>query len=243
MGSFQRPPRPRRPASGRVCAAGPKTAPELAAWRGTSNTVSRALSLIEAGALDDAAIEDLAERVGIGGRQLRRLFRLHLGASPVAVAQTRRVLLAMQLIRETRLSMADIALASGYASIRRFNEVFKQLFNRPPSTLRQRGSFAAVSSSSDVSILLRYRPPFEWPAMLSFLEARAIPGIEHVSSGRYARTIDVAGVQGHVSVELAAENALRVVIRFPRVSALPIIISRLRRLFDLASDPAGGPAL
>jgi AraC family transcriptional regulator, regulatory protein of adaptative response / DNA-3-methyladenine glycosylase II len=215
----------------------PETAPELAAWRGTSNTVSRALSLIEAGALDDAAVKDLAERVGIGERQLRRLFRLHLGASPVAVAQTRRVLLAMQLIRETRLSMADIALASGYASIRRFNEVFRQLFNRPPATLRQRGSFSAASSPTDVTILLRYRPPFEWSAMLSFFETRAIPGIEHVSGGRYARTIDLEGVQGRVSVEPAAENALRVVIRFPRLSALPIIISRLRRLLDLTSDP------
>jgi AraC family transcriptional regulator of adaptative response / DNA-3-methyladenine glycosylase II len=88
-----------------------------------------------------------------------------------------------------------------------------------------------------VTILLRYRPPFEWPAMLSFFEARAIPGIEHVAGGRYARTIDIESGQGFVSVELAAEDALRVVIRFPRLSALPIIISRLRRLFDLASDP------
>jgi AraC family transcriptional regulator, regulatory protein of adaptative response / DNA-3-methyladenine glycosylase II len=215
----------------------PETSPDLAVWRGTSNTVSRALSLIEAGALDDAPVEDLAERVGIGERQLRRLFRLHLGATPVAVAQTKRLLLAMQLIGETRLSMADIALASGYASIRRFNEVFKQLFNRSPSSLRRRGSVAAASSPTGISILLRYRPPFDWTATLSFLEARVIPGIEHVSGGRYARTIDVQGVQGHVSVELAGEDALRATIRFPRLSALPVIISRLRRLFDLVSDP------
>ena len=110
----------------------PETAPEFAAWRGTSNTVSRALALIDRGALDEGGIDRLAERLGVGERQLRRLFRQHLGASPVSVAQTRRVLLAKQLIHETRLPMAEVALASGFGSIRRFNEIFQRLFDRPP---------------------------------------------------------------------------------------------------------------
>ena len=105
----------------------PETSPDLGAWRGTSNTVSRALALIEAGALDDGDVEALAARLGVGERQLRRLFQQHLGASPVAVAQTRRVLLAKQLIHETRLPMAEVALASGFGSVRRFNETFQQL--------------------------------------------------------------------------------------------------------------------
>ena len=120
----------------------PETSPDLAFWRGTSNTVSRALALIEAGALDEAGVEALAERLGVGGRQLRRLFRQHLGASPVAVAQTRRVLLAKQLIHETRLPMAEVAMASGFGSIRRFNETFQRLFGRPPAACgarRRRG--------------------------------------------------------------------------------------------------------
>src|SRR5580704_7416053 len=100
----------------------PETSPDLGAWRGASNTVSRALRLIEAGALDEASVDALASRLGVGERQLRRLFRQHLGASPVAVAQTRRVLLAKQLIHETRLPMAQIALAAGFGSVRRFNE-------------------------------------------------------------------------------------------------------------------------
>ncbi len=102
----------------------PETAPDMGAWRGTSNTVSRALSLIELGALDQGDVETLAERLGVGERQLRRLFRQHLGATPVGVAQTRRVLLAKQLIHETRLPMAEIAFASGFGSVRRFNEAF-----------------------------------------------------------------------------------------------------------------------
>jgi len=99
----------------------PETSPDLATWRGTSNTVSRALALIAEGALDgeDASVERLAERVGIGERQLRRLFREHIGAAPVSVAQTRRVLFAKQLVHETRMTMAQVALASGFGSVRR----------------------------------------------------------------------------------------------------------------------------
>lgn len=115
----------------------PEVAPTHAAWRGTSNTVSRALSLIDKGALDDADVDALADRVGVGARHLRRLFDKHLGASPIAVAQTRRVLRAKQLIHDTEMTMAEIALASGFSSIRRFNETFQQLFHRPPSTLRR----------------------------------------------------------------------------------------------------------
>src|ERR1700752_5151985 len=113
----------------------PETAPDLGAWRGTSNTVSRALTLIELGALDEADVEALAVRLGVGERQLRRLFRQHLGASPVAVAQTRRVLLAKQLIHETHLPMTEVAFAAGFGSIRRFNETFRQVFYRPAPAL------------------------------------------------------------------------------------------------------------
>src|SRR3954470_14377653 len=98
----------------------PETAPDMGAWRGSSNTVSRALALIELGALDEGNVEELADRLGLGERQLRRLFREHLGASPIGVAQTRRVLLAKQLIHETRLPMIEIAFASGFGSVRRF---------------------------------------------------------------------------------------------------------------------------
>ena len=116
----------------------PEASPDLAVWRGTSNTVARALALIEQGALDEGAVEALADRLGVGERQLRRLFKQHLGASPIAVAQTRRVLLAKQLVHETRLPMAEVAMAAGFGSVRRFNETFQTLFRRPPGALRRR---------------------------------------------------------------------------------------------------------
>jgi AraC family transcriptional regulator of adaptative response / DNA-3-methyladenine glycosylase II len=216
----------------------PETAPEFAAWRGTSNTVSRGLALIDAGALDEAGLARLAERLGVGERQLRRLFRQHLGASPVSVAQTKRVLLAKQLIHETPLTMAEVALASGFGSIRRFNEVFQRLFGRPPSALRRMTvADGSVGPKGEVAISLSYRPPYDWHAMAAFLKARAIPGVEVVSNDRYARTIEIEGVHGVVAVEPTSGNALRVAIRFARLSALQTIIARVRRVFDLAADP------
>ncbi len=216
----------------------PETAPDMGAWRGTSSTVSRALALIELGALDQSSIGALADRLGMGERQLRRLFRQHLGASPIAVAQTRRVLLAKQLIHETRLPMTEVAFAAGFNSIRRFNEAFLALFGRAPGELRRLGGpDIAVASDGEFSLLLRYQSPYDWPAMLEFLRQRAIPGMERVADGCYSRTIHLDGVQGTVSVQAAEGNALRARIRIPKLSTLPAIIARLRRVFDLAADP------
>src|ERR1700710_1705024 len=153
----------------------PETSPDLGAWRGASNTVSRALALVEMGALDEASVDALASRVGMGERQLRRLFQQHLGASPIAVAQSRRVLLAKQLIHETRLPMTEIAMAAGFGSLRRFNDTFQTLFKRPPTALRRAsGSDQSAGRKGEISLKLRYRPPYDWPAMLNFLRARAI---------------------------------------------------------------------
>ena len=216
----------------------PETAPDMGAWRGTSNTVSRGLALIELGALDNSDVDSLAERLGVGERQLRRLFRQHLGATPIAVAQTRRILLAKQLIHETRLPMTEIAFAAGFGSIRRFNETFHDLFGRAPSQLRRlRGEDIAAGADGEFSLLLRYQPPYDWPGMIEFLKRRAIPGIEHVTDRCYSRTFSLNGVQGTVSVRPAEGNALRAQIRVPKLSTLPGIIARLRRVFDLAADP------
>jgi AraC family transcriptional regulator, regulatory protein of adaptative response / DNA-3-methyladenine glycosylase II len=216
----------------------PETAPDLGAWRGTSNTVSRALSLIELGALDEARVDDLAGRLGVGERQLRRLFRQHLGASPIAIAQTRRVLLAKQLIHESSLPMAEIAFASGFGSVRRFNETFKALFARPPGALRRaKGPEISAGPQGEIDLLLRYQLPYDWAAILQFLRQRAIPGVEIVTADSYARSVDLGGAAGTVEVRRGEGNALRATVRFPKLSSLPAIIARLRRVFDLSADP------
>lgn len=214
----------------------PESSPDLDAWRGTSATVSRALKMIEGGALDEADIASLADRLEIGERQLRRLFRHHIGAAPVTVAQTRRVLLARQLIRQTGLSMNEIALASGFGSVRRFNETFHRLYRRSPSELRR--NTIATSPSPEISLLLPYRPPYDWAAMIHFLEARTIDGLEIVSHDTYSRVIELRDATGLITVANAPDqSALRVAVRFPRLDLLPAIIARIRRMFDLSAEP------
>jgi AraC family transcriptional regulator, regulatory protein of adaptative response / DNA-3-methyladenine glycosylase II len=111
----------------------PETAPGLGGWRGTGASVSRALALIAEGALNETGVAGLADRLGIGERHLRRLFDAHVGASPIAVAQAQRLLLAKKLVTDTRLALSDVALAAGYASLRRFNDAFVSAYGRPPS--------------------------------------------------------------------------------------------------------------
>jgi AraC family transcriptional regulator of adaptative response / DNA-3-methyladenine glycosylase II len=216
----------------------PETSPDLGAWRGASATVSRALALIEAGALDSADVEALAGRLGMGERQLRRLFRQHLGASPVAVAQTRRVLLAKQLIQETSLPMTEVALAAGFGSLRRFNETFQQLYDRPPGALRRTRGPARNAADAGVTVRLAYRAPYDWPAIVDYLAARAIEGVEAVSAEAYARTLEVDGARGLVVVRPASGATLEAEIRISRLQALPGVIARIRRVFDLSADPA-----
>lgn len=214
----------------------PETAPEIGAWHGTSNTVSRGLALIAEGILDgeDSGVELLADRLGIGERQLRRLFNEHLGASPIAVAQARRVHFAKQLIHDTDLPMTEVALAAGFGSLRRFNECFQTLFGRPPGALRRR---KVAQASDGVTLRLAYRPPFDWPALLGFFEARALPGMEQVAGGTYRRGIEIGGTLGSVEIgHLTARQCLVVKIRFPDLKALPAIVRRVRRVFDLGAD-------
>ena len=214
----------------------PETAPEMGAWRGTSNTVSRALALIEAGALDGGDAEALAARLGVGERHLRRLFRKHLGAAPVSVAQTRRVLLAKQLIHDSDLSMAQVAMASGFGSVRRFNETFQALYGRPPSDLRRRR--VEGEGAEAVRLSLTYRPPYDWAAMTTALAARA-DADERVADGVWTRRLRRAVDQtdGAVSVAAGAPGRVRVEARIDDLKALPGVLARVRRVFDLAADP------
>jgi AraC family transcriptional regulator of adaptative response / DNA-3-methyladenine glycosylase II len=210
----------------------PETAPDMGAWRGTSNTVSRALALIEAGALDEGDVDALAGRLGVGERHLRRLFRQHLGAAPVSVAQTRRVLLAKALIHQTDLSMAQVALASGFGSVRRFNETFQALYGRPPSALRRRGERL---HEGGVRLSLAYRPPYDWDAMLAALTARG----DAVEGRRWSRplTKSMDGANGAVTVEPTDVGRVSVCVEADDLRALPAVLARVRRVFDLSADP------
>ena len=210
----------------------PETAPDMGAWCGTSNTVSRALSLIEASAMDEGDVDALAGRLGVGERQLRRLFRQHLGAAPVSVAQTRRVLLAKQLIHETDLSMAEVALASGFGSVRRFNETFQALYGRPPSALRRHREKPGLAG---VRLGLSYREPYDREMMLTALARRG----DSVEGGRWSRalTAEIDGADGQVAVVFARPGRADVTVEASDIRALPGVLARVRRVFDLSADP------
>jgi AraC family transcriptional regulator of adaptative response / DNA-3-methyladenine glycosylase II len=216
----------------------PECAPGTPAWNGSSSTVSRALHEIAEGALDAAGVGHLADRLGVGERHLRRLFLEHLGAPPIAVAQTHRLLSAKRLLDETDLPLSTVALAAGYGSVRRFNHVFRETWNRTPRELRQARRGAR---GKGLAFRLRYRPPFDWGALLGFLSTRSIPGVENVENGIYRRSILVAGVPGiielsHALPKVAASEVI-LEIDHPRPECLLGIVSRVRRLCDLDADP------
>lgn len=215
----------------------PESAPGKPAWTGTQASVARALRLIEDGALDDCDVETLAGRVGLGGRQLRRLFIAHVGATPQAVAANRRLLAAKQLISETDMAFSDIAFASGFQSLRRFNDAVRASYGVAPTALR-RGA-ARECASDAITLRLGFRPPFDWERLLGYLSFRAIPGVEHISAERYRRSFRLGEASGTIEVRPSAKpNALDVAIRTSAQAPIRQIAARMRRVFDLDADPA-----
>ncbi|HEX4353890.1 MAG TPA: AlkA N-terminal domain-containing protein [Polyangiales bacterium] len=215
----------------------PEIAPGLAGWRGSANTVSRALSLIAQGSFDEGGIDALADRLGVGARHLRRLFDRHVGATPVSVVQAHRILFAKKLLNETSLSMAEVASAAGFGSIRRFNDVFQKTYKRAPSTFRR--AAAADGGDGALSLKLPYSPPYDWPGMLAFFAARAIPGVERVQGDSYVRTFVLGEARGKIEVSpLRGQPQLLARIRTNDVTALGAIVTRLRHMFDLDADIA-----
>ena len=218
----------------------PETSPGTPAWLGSSAVVSRALRLIRDGALDGGDVEQLAARLGIGGRQLRRLFDKHLGASPAAVARARRLHFARVLIDETDVAMTEIAFSAGFNSVRQFNHAVRLTFARSPRQLRARRLRPGpVRGSEGLTVRLAYRPPFDWPGLLRFLAGRATPGVEVVRDGTYQRTLAIDDAAGWFSVEAEpGQAALRLCLHLPDCAAALPVVERVRRMFDLTADPS-----
>jgi len=218
----------------------PEAAPGTPGWLGTSAVVRRALRLIQEGALDEISVDELAERIGIGSRHLHRLFTKHVGASPIAVAQTRRLHFAKRLLDETDLPITQIALASGFGSLRRFNYTFQHTYGRAPRDLRrQRRGGIAAAEAGEVVLRLSFRPPYDWPQVRDFLAARAVPGVERVDERGYARTVKSDAGEAIVLVRaLDRDDALELRVRGAAPTMLFQISSTARRMFDLSADPS-----
>ncbi len=217
----------------------PELAPGNARVDATRSLAARAASLIEDGLfVDGGGVERLSVRLGVSDRHLRRTFQAQFGVSPVEFAQTQRLLLAKRLLTDTRMRVVDVAMASGFASLRRLNTLFQTRYHLSPSDLRCR---ARTESASDVGfrVSLRYERPFAWRALLRFLRARAVPGVESVDGRSYRRTVRLASRRAeHVGAIDVAHDARRgcvVVTTQPTLaSVLPLVVGGVKRLFDLA---------
>lgn len=200
-----------------------------------------AAGLIAEGVLDEGGLGAVCERLGASARQVRRVFRDRFGVAPVAYAQTRRLLLAKQLLTDTAMSVTDAAFASGFSSLRRFNALFKSRYGLSPTALRRSGDGAALVADAP-ALTLGYRPPYDWDGMLGFLGARAVVGLEEVDGGAYRRTLRLwrkgEPHAGWIAVSPAAgKDALRVAVSTGLMPVLPAALARVSHLFDLCCDP------
>lgn len=215
----------------------PELAPGLAPVDAAGRVAHAAAARIEAGALDDDGdLEALAQEFGLSGRQLRRVLRRELGVAPVELAQTHRLLLAKRLLTDSRLPIIQVAYASGFASVRRFNALFRSRYRMPPSRLRRQ--VRTDTTDEHLRLTLTYRPPLAWAELLAFLAGRATAGVEGVCGASYLHTVALGKHQGWVRVSpVAGRDALAVELSIALAPALPSLLARLRDLFDLNARP------
>ena len=221
----------------------PELAPGNASVDATTRLAQAAASLIEDRTLDEEGLDAIATRLGITDRHLRRAFGAEFGVSPVEFAQTQRLLLAKRLLTDTAMPVTEVAFASGFGSLRRFNTLFKQRYRLQPGALRKRMHAQGAEKSDALRFELSYRPPYDWPAVSAFLGMRAIAGVEAVEDGVYRRTVRVmADGKPHSGwIEVAPspkKPALRVTVSASLAKALPPVLSRVKSLMDLACNPA-----
>jgi len=220
----------------------PETAPGSPVWDGTSATVSRALKRIFDGDGHES-VEALAERLGLGSRHLRRLFAEHVGASPASLQRTHRVHFARRLLDETSLPVAEVAFAAGFESVRRFNDAIRTTFHRTPTGLRKNSNLTArpaVAGADERLLTLRLplRLPFDATSLFSFLEERALPGVEAVRGHAYSRTIESRGRAGVLTVSFEpGQDFLRLSTNLTPGPDLLDLVRRAGRVFDVDSDP------
>ncbi len=208
----------------------------------TAALVQAAVSRIEAGALNEGSLDDLAAGLGVSGRHLRRAVTGALGVSPVALAQSRRLALAKHLLHESALPLGEVALSAGFGSLRRFNALFRARFGRAPSAVRRALARPPGEGreAEAISLRLDFRPPLDWPALLAFLAARATAGVEevHLAAGAWRRTVRLGRHAGWVEVTADPDRpALRARASLSLAGALMPLTARLRALFDLDARP------
>jgi AraC family transcriptional regulator, regulatory protein of adaptative response / DNA-3-methyladenine glycosylase II len=215
----------------------PELAPGNARVDATGRLAAAAVSRIEDGALSEMGVDELARELGVSDRQLRRVVEAECGVSPVELAQTQRLLLAKRLLTDTDLPITEVALASGFASLRRFNALFAERYRMNPTALRkERG---AGGTPGSIACEIGYRPPLDWASLLRYLERHALRGVETVDGSQYRRTARWRGHVGWLTAEPVPDRPrVRVEVSASLAPALTPVLARVKRLFDLDADPA-----
>ncbi|MDR3176203.1 MAG: helix-turn-helix domain-containing protein [Desulfovibrio sp.] len=223
-----------------------KCRPELAPGNSLMDSVEqiarKAALAIEEGNLTDGSLSGLADALGITDRHLRRAFAAEYGVSPVQYLQTCKLLLAKSLLTDTDLPVTEVAMSSGFGSIRRFNDLFKTRYKLAPQNLRKFSAQHQSENQEGITLFLGYRPPYEWKTFLSFLADRAISGVENVAEGSYRRTVTVQSgnktYRGWISViNVAQRNSLAVTLAPALLPVLSKVLSKLRLFFDVNCNP------
>lgn len=219
----------------------PELAPGNAPMDGSQRIAHLVVQRIEEGPTDElGALEAIAGGFELSSRQIRRIIQKELGVPPIQLILTRRLLLAKQLLTETRLPVTEIAFASGFSSLRRFNDAFATRYRMPPTRLRKQAvEDAIVANGSTTSTLqLSYRPPYDWPGILAFLKARELKGVEWVTESFYARTVHLGDSKGWIKItQSEKKNALMLEFTHSLAPVLPALLNRVRDLFDLNARP------
>jgi AraC family transcriptional regulator, regulatory protein of adaptative response / DNA-3-methyladenine glycosylase II len=219
--------------------------PELAPGNAPVDDAQRIAQLIvqrlEEGALDEkTGLEQIADQFELSSRQIRRIIQKELGVPPIQLLLTRRLLLAKQLLTDTALPITEIAFASGFSSLRRFNDAFNTRYGMPPTRLRKKATegAGAIIERQTSTLQLSYRPPYDWKSVLGFLAARALEGVEHVTEDSYARTVQLGKAKGWIRMtQSGKKHALMVEFTHSLTPVLPSLLSRIRALFDLDARP------
>jgi AraC family transcriptional regulator of adaptative response / DNA-3-methyladenine glycosylase II len=218
----------------------PELAPGVALADVGAQTAHRAALIIEQDFLSEGNLAQLAHDLGITDRHLRRVFEQEFGVSPVQYIQTRKLLLAKSLLTDTNLPITQVAFAAGFGSVRRFNDVFKRRYRMAPSYFKKANQ-VLPQKADGVTLLISYRPPYDWDSILAFLGARTIAGVECVTDGCYRRIVRVQGDTHHFGwIEVsnnAEKNALALTVSPGLLAVLPLVLARVRALFDTNCDP------
>lgn len=211
----------------------PDSAPGSPRWKGANTTLERAIKLIHHSTLHTNSLASLAKRLGISDRYLRQLFKNHLGVSPKKYILYQQCLFAKQLLHQSNLPITQIALASGFNSIRRFNDCFRKQLNLTPSQIRQ----SRQKKSNILQLKLYYRPPYHWSSMQNFFLQRFIPTLEWLDDQSYGRTFSWLGCTGYFTARhVENENRFHLTLELDDITHLQAIVYNIRRILDLDAD-------